>query len=276
MSTHWAWEICSNLSPLAKLKWHFPHQSWPVVSMVRQHLEEHAYLPTIPIFPVVSKFFIKSPGLRLRAPDLLRNTYHGFFQIFFINFVIFKVSKTKIKQEVDLVLLFKLFLIGNNQIDIYLMSSIELVRNQPIKLHNTWYKAGAAFARCYRHRKHSKGLWVIFGEYLGNVENDILTMQRFLDVSRFLYSGGWQVWVCKQDCLKWLEIKPTTTFPASRGIFSLVFGEWEKKRSLFLPPASTREKRPLVAVKPHLRHTCRKTQQIPMPKGVSPGKGQGC
>ena len=43
-----------------------------------------------------------------------------------------------IKQEVDLVLLFKLFLIGNNQIDIYLMSSIELVRNQPIKLHNTW------------------------------------------------------------------------------------------------------------------------------------------
>ena len=106
--------------------------------MVRQHLEEHAYLPTTPIFPVVSKFFIKSPVLLLRAPDLLRNTYHGFFQIFFINFVIFKVSKTKIKQEVDLVLLFKLFLIGNNQIDIYLMSSIELVRNQPIKLHNTW------------------------------------------------------------------------------------------------------------------------------------------
>ena len=33
-----------------------------------------------------------------------------------------------------------------------------------------------------------------FGEY-SDLENDILTTQRFLDVSRFLYSGGWQVWV---------------------------------------------------------------------------------
>ena len=32
---------------------------------------------------------------------------------------------------------------------------------------------------------------MIFGEYSDIVENDILTMQRFLDVSRFLYSGGW-------------------------------------------------------------------------------------
>ena len=34
---------------------------------------------------------------------------------------------------------------------------------------------------------------MIFGEYSDIVENDILTMQRFLDISRFLYSGGWQV-----------------------------------------------------------------------------------
>ena len=42
-------------------------------------------------------------------------------------------------------------------------------------------------------RKHSEGLRVIFGEYSDIGENGILTMQRFLDVSRFLYSGGWQV-----------------------------------------------------------------------------------
>ena len=33
-----------------------------------------------------------------------------------------------------------------------------------------------------------------FGEYSDIVENDILTTQRFLDVSIFLYSVGWQVW----------------------------------------------------------------------------------
>ena len=41
--------------------------------------------------------------------------------------------------------------------------------------------------------EHSEGLRVIFGEYSDIVENDILTMKRFLDVSRFLYSGAWQV-----------------------------------------------------------------------------------
>ena len=35
---------------------------------------------------------------------------------------------------------------------------------------------------------------MIFGEFSDIVENDTLTMQRFLDISRFLYSGGW--WVC--------------------------------------------------------------------------------
>ena len=34
---------------------------------------------------------------------------------------------------------------------------------------------------------------VAFGEYSNIVENGILTMQRFLDVSRFLYSEAWQV-----------------------------------------------------------------------------------
>ena len=44
-----------------------------------------------------------------------------------------------------------------------------------------------------KRQEHSEGLRVIFGGYSDIVENDILTMQRFLDVSRFLYSGGWQV-----------------------------------------------------------------------------------
>ena len=38
-----------------------------------------------------------------------------------------------------------------------------------------------------------EGLQRNFGEFSNNVENDVLTMQRFLDVSRFWYSGGWQV-----------------------------------------------------------------------------------
>ena len=40
---------------------------------------------------------------------------------------------------------------------------------------------------------------MIFGEYSDIVKNDILTMQRFLDVSRFLYSGGWQVCIRQVD-----------------------------------------------------------------------------
>ena len=39
---------------------------------------------------------------------------------------------------------------------------------------------------------------MIFGDYSDIVENDIDTMQRFQDVSRFLYPGVWQVCVKKQ------------------------------------------------------------------------------
>ena len=31
---------------------------------------DRTYLPTLPVFPAVSKFFIKSPGLPVRAPNL--------------------------------------------------------------------------------------------------------------------------------------------------------------------------------------------------------------
>ena len=70
-----------------------------------------SYLPTLPVFPGVSKFFIKSPGLPVKPPNLPGTTYRGFFPIFFFtNFVIFAISKKKIKQEMDLVLLFSAFI----------------------------------------------------------------------------------------------------------------------------------------------------------------------
>ena len=42
--------------------------------------------------------------------------------------------------------------------------------------------------------KVPEDLRVIFGKYSDIVENDSLTLERFLNVSRFPYSGGWQVW----------------------------------------------------------------------------------
>ena len=48
-----------------------------------------AYPATLVILPGVSKFFIKSPGLPVRAQNLPANTYRGLFQKFFINFIIY-------------------------------------------------------------------------------------------------------------------------------------------------------------------------------------------
>ena len=74
-----------------------------------------ANLPTLPLFPGVSKFFIKPPGLPVRAPNLLGNIYPDLFQNFFFNFVIFEMSKRNIKQEMDLVFFFELFSIGKHK-----------------------------------------------------------------------------------------------------------------------------------------------------------------
>ena len=43
------------------------------------------YLPTLPVFPGVSKFFMKSPSLPVRASNLPGTSYCGSF--LFINFV---------------------------------------------------------------------------------------------------------------------------------------------------------------------------------------------
>ena len=60
----------------------------------------------------LSWFSLKSLSFSSNLPG---NTYRGLFQNFFINFVIFEMSKRKIKQEVDLVLLFQLFSIGKHK-----------------------------------------------------------------------------------------------------------------------------------------------------------------
>ena len=58
-----------------------------------------SYLPTLPVFLGISKFFIKSPGLPVRAPNLPGNTHRGLCQNSFINFVIFKMSRRKINKK---------------------------------------------------------------------------------------------------------------------------------------------------------------------------------
>ena len=104
----------------------------------------YPYLPTLPVFPVVSKFFIRSPGLLVRAPNLPGNTYRGLFNFFFI-----------------------------------------------ISL----------FSRDVGNIRKA------FGWFSDIVENDILTIQIFLDVSRFLYSGGWQVCITNSELSRSMHAK---------------------------------------------------------------------
>ena len=56
-------------------------------------MQKKAYLSTLPVLPGVSKFFIKSPGLQVRAPNLLGKSAASFEFFFFINFVVFKIKK---------------------------------------------------------------------------------------------------------------------------------------------------------------------------------------
>ena len=143
-----------------------------------------------------SPSLIKSPSLPVRASNLrpLWNTYRGLFQNSFINFVILEMSETKIKQELDLVLLFELISMGKRkteQSDWYIFNEY---RNWSEINQSNCTMHGRKLAR-FSHavidvRKNSEGLWVIFGEYSDIAQTDILTIQRFLDISRFLYSGS--------------------------------------------------------------------------------------
>ena len=55
-------------------------------------------------------------------------------------------------------------------------------------------------------RESAEDLRVIFGEY-SHVENDILSIQRFLDVSRFLYSGVIRYATDVLQDYNWLKLK---------------------------------------------------------------------
>ena len=55
-------------------------------------------------------------------------------------------------------------------------------------------------------RESAEDLRVIFGEY-SHVENDILSIQRFLDVSRFLYSGVIRYATDVLQDSNWLKLK---------------------------------------------------------------------
>ena len=139
-----------------------------------------------------SPSLIKSPSLPVLRP--LWNTYRGLFQNSFINFVILEMSKTKIKQELDLVLLFELISMGKRKTEQSNWYIFNEYRNWSEINQSNCTMHGRKLAR-FSHavidvRKNSEGLRVIFGEYSDIVQTDILTIQSFLDISRFLYSGS--------------------------------------------------------------------------------------
>ena len=106
-----------------------------------------------------------------------------------------------------LVLLFELFSIEKrkieqcNQIDISSLSSIIKFGQKPTNQIAQYMVEGRRgfFMLLSTSGSHLEGLWVIFGEYSDIVESEIsYKCKDFgLDVSRFLYSGNWQV--CMND-----------------------------------------------------------------------------
>ena len=106
-------------------------------------------------------------------------TYHGLFQKFFVNFVMFEKWKRKLKQEVDLVLLFELFLIRKHkteQSNRWIFNNWSEINQSNCTIHRRKL-ARLLHAVTYRRRKHSEGLWVIFREYSDIIENDILSIR---------------------------------------------------------------------------------------------------
>ena len=154
-----------------------------------------AYPATLVILPGVSKFFIKSPGLPVRAQNLPANTYRGLFQKFFINFIISEISKRRIKKELDFVLLFELFSIGKNKTE--QSNCIWLEINQSnCTIH---VRKLACFSHAVINVRNIRKALGWFSESIPTFSKMIFyIMQRFQDISRFLHSGGWQVhvWWC--------------------------------------------------------------------------------
>ena len=65
-------------------------------------IEGPTYLPTLPVFPGVSKFFYQvsqSPSLSNKSPGKYLQLYCGFIQNFLINFVIFQDDKKENRKQ---------------------------------------------------------------------------------------------------------------------------------------------------------------------------------
>ena len=96
----------------------------------------------------------------------------------------------------DLVLLFELFSIGKcktEQSNWYIFN--EYLNWSEINQSNSTIlgRKLSRFSHAVIVIRSTQKAWVIFREYWDIVKNDILTMQRFLFVSRFFVCWGWQV-----------------------------------------------------------------------------------
>ena len=128
-------------------------------------------MSTLQVLPGVSKFFIKSPGLQVRAPNL--------------------PGKSAAHKTSESLILFYGEMSG--------------------KFGKPSGDSRRAFRHCRKtHREHSESLRVILREYSYIVVKRILTTRGFWDVSRFWKSGGWQVWLRLFHSCYFLGYYPST------------------------------------------------------------------
>ena len=110
----------------------------------------------------------------------------AFCQNCFIHFVIFEMSKRKITQEVDFVLLLELFSIGKCKTE----------RSNCKKLTRFSYTVYVSLAKMavWHIRKPCGWLSESIQTLLKMASVPCKIINKSLDVSRFLYSGSWQEW----------------------------------------------------------------------------------
>ena len=127
----------------------------------------------------------------------LGNTYCGLFQTFSINFVILEMSKRKIKQEVDLVLLFELISIGKRKTEqsnwcIFneYRSIVQKSANQIVQcMVESWRGFRTLLSTCGKFGRPSGEFQRVF-RHCSNWHSYNTKISRHLQI---LYSGSWQV-----------------------------------------------------------------------------------
>lgn len=92
-----------------------------------------------------------------------------------------------------------------------------MVRDEPIKLHNTRQKVSAVFARCL-HQSKRRWLSTTFGTPSGDFRRVFRYCREWhsynakISRPRFLCSGGWQVCECKIIIMKYSQVLFGTDF----------------------------------------------------------------